>query len=372
MSFYVLSNSRSACNGICVFKPTEESADVEENGVYIGKTMTYRMPFALNPEKLMNPHVAVLGMTGSGKTYFIKGYITRMRLQMGTSLLVVDWNGEYDEVISYLEGKIIRLMPGDCVERSVLSEEVVSINLSEVKDDKQRKLIVADITDLVIKQLHDMKIDDKKKRLFLLDEAWKMLGETSKLGQLFREGRKYGVGVIVSTQLLNDINNEILANAATILIFKMQNAQDYALLVDSGLVPANFMSTLSELDVGSCMIRLAHKGSENGHTNIFIKRVSGVSISVYELRGDRMQIKISRARFLEIAELVISNPESRNKLVAFMEANERSLDLGTLIWSLRKNGSDRVDVVAFLRMIGFDDVSIIKAYEARKAVIIEV
>jgi hypothetical protein len=371
LSLSFLSNSKTASLGVSLFKPSEEGMDLKENSVYIGKSAVYRIPFFLTPDLLLNPHVAVLGMTGSGKTYFVKSYVIRNRLLCGASIIILDWNGEYDELVHYLDGMVFSAEDEPGRLGDYFQGGVSSINLAAIKNDDKRRRIANSIVDTIIEWIHSAKIGDKKKTIFVLDEAWKLLGSKSNLGQLFREGRKYGLGVVVSTQLAKDVNNEVLANAGTLLVFRLQNAEDYATLMDSGLVPAAYHSNLSDLQVGNCFVRLAYKSEGSLRSSIFIKRVEGVSTSVYNIKGGKMQTKISSNRFFEVTGLVIKDGEIKTKLASFIEANERNLELSALVRFLLKNGLKRADIVTYLRLLGFDDLTIIESYESTKEVLIE-
>ena len=79
--------------------------------VYIGKTEFLRIPFFWNPEKLVNPHMCVVGITGSGKSYFVKTFITRANLAFGSGALIIDWAGEYSEWVRSAGGKVVPLGP---------------------------------------------------------------------------------------------------------------------------------------------------------------------------------------------------------------------------------------------------------------------
>ncbi|MGI0100598.1 MAG: ATP-binding protein, partial [Candidatus Micrarchaeaceae archaeon] len=67
------------------------------------------IPFFLDLDKLLNKNIAVLGMSGSGKSYFLKSFIIRSRLQRNSQILIMDWNNEYNEVVSFLNGNVLAL-----------------------------------------------------------------------------------------------------------------------------------------------------------------------------------------------------------------------------------------------------------------------
>jgi hypothetical protein len=48
-------------------------------------------------------------MTGSGKSYFVKTFITRARLVLGTNALILDWAGEYSDWVKAAGGKAVSL-----------------------------------------------------------------------------------------------------------------------------------------------------------------------------------------------------------------------------------------------------------------------
>ncbi len=85
--------------GLLVSSPSES--------VYVGKTQLLHVPFFWDPKKLVNPHICVVGITGSGKSYFVKTFITRARLVFGTSALILDWAGEYADWVRSAGGRVI-------------------------------------------------------------------------------------------------------------------------------------------------------------------------------------------------------------------------------------------------------------------------
>ncbi|MEM4625924.1 MAG: ATP-binding protein [Candidatus Bilamarchaeaceae archaeon] len=78
-------------------------------GVYIGKTRFMHVPVFWNPDKLINPHIAIIGITGSGKSYTVKTFITRASLIWNSNALILDWVGEYDKWVRQAGGRVIDL-----------------------------------------------------------------------------------------------------------------------------------------------------------------------------------------------------------------------------------------------------------------------
>ena len=47
------------------------------DSVYVGPTSIFHVPFSWTFARLTNPHIAVVGITGSGKSYFVKAFLTQ-------------------------------------------------------------------------------------------------------------------------------------------------------------------------------------------------------------------------------------------------------------------------------------------------------
>jgi len=78
-------------------------------GVYIGKTRFLHTPVFWDPSKLINPHMAIIGITGSGKSYTVKTFLTRASLIWNTNAIILDWVGEYEKWVRQAGGRIINL-----------------------------------------------------------------------------------------------------------------------------------------------------------------------------------------------------------------------------------------------------------------------
>lgn len=78
-------------------------------GIHVGRVRHWSVPFSWSPSVLANPHVAVVGMSGSGKSFFVKTFLTRASAAWGTKALILDWSGEYVPWVRQSGGTVIRL-----------------------------------------------------------------------------------------------------------------------------------------------------------------------------------------------------------------------------------------------------------------------
>ncbi|MEM2962959.1 MAG: ATP-binding protein [Candidatus Anstonellales archaeon] len=91
------------------------------NSIYVGRTSIFSTPFFWNPALLANPHIVILGISGSGKSYLIKTFLVRASLVWGANALILDWSGEYVPWVREVGGKIISFKEGhslnllDCI-----------------------------------------------------------------------------------------------------------------------------------------------------------------------------------------------------------------------------------------------------------------
>ncbi|MEM3400336.1 MAG: ATP-binding protein [Candidatus Micrarchaeia archaeon] len=86
--------------------------DDPTDSVYIGRTKIFHVPFNWTFRKLTNPHIAIVGITGSGKSYLIKTFLTRASFVWGTNAIIIDWAGEYKEWVKQTGGKVVALGKG--------------------------------------------------------------------------------------------------------------------------------------------------------------------------------------------------------------------------------------------------------------------
>ncbi|MFA5108574.1 MAG: ATP-binding protein [Candidatus Micrarchaeia archaeon] len=85
------------------------------DSIFIGYTKIFNVPFYWTYQKITNPHIAVVGITGSGKSYFVKTFLTRASYVWGTNAFIIDWAGEYKDWVRQTGGRVISLGKGSSI-----------------------------------------------------------------------------------------------------------------------------------------------------------------------------------------------------------------------------------------------------------------
>ena len=448
---HTLRRSSSLASRHLLLSPMSEQICERLSGIYLGRSRIYRLPLMLDTAALHNPHIAVIGMTGSGKSYMLKSIIAAMHLSESRSVLLIDWNGEYSALIGLLGGTVlnigteVRMDPfellacGACdtgaaaqmissmldlqadelvaleelLDRDGLSEHrlhdvkhlvdalaaesgnrtpalaarlstlahsaalrgakplemrsllhgVHSLNLGTAGSDEARRIACMAALELVISQMHNARIGKETDMLVAVDEVWRLGRGASCLGKLFREARKYGIGVAVSTQLGGDLPREVIANAATIAIFKLQSDADLDFLEGLNIIVRADRKTLANMPVGSCMLHMSH-GSASRATKVLVGKICGPPAGGHVIAGGTMRVRVNAERFARQTEHLSQDPAVRAAVLAYAEESGGNIDLQGLIALLLRLGMRRRDVVPYLRLLGVDDLQIILAFEA--------
>ncbi|MGC9156823.1 MAG: ATP-binding protein [Candidatus Micrarchaeia archaeon] len=83
------------------------------NSIFVGITKMFEVPFTWTFATLTNPHIAVVGITGAGKSFFVKTFLTRASFVWNTNAIIIDWAGEYKAWVKQSGGTIVALGKGD-------------------------------------------------------------------------------------------------------------------------------------------------------------------------------------------------------------------------------------------------------------------
>ncbi|MEM0154712.1 MAG: DUF87 domain-containing protein [Methanothrix sp.] len=344
---------RSLAMKIPFFEPSEPQNLSEEFGeaVYIGKTYKYREPIFYIQKNLINPHIAILGTSGSGKTNLMLNLIMKFSSINGKYIVIVDWSGEYAAI-----ARVLAMSEFD-PKIGLLKSHGTYLNLS--KFEPEVKLQNAT---LLLSQLLDCmgSIGTMDMSIFV-DEIWHLLqySETKpQISRIFREGRKYGIGIIAATQLLGDVNNEIIYNAGTIFLFKIYGTDNLNSLKSSMLLDENELSMLPGLDRGSCYCIMLSLGGQL--QKAIIKHIQKFEIGFCNLRCSSMEYTITKRSIVEAAEHIFGK-EISSKLDFLIESELRSISIEKIIYTLMANGCTREKIIYFMRRLGIKDIIIASA-----------
>ncbi|MDE1865517.1 MAG: ATP-binding protein [Candidatus Micrarchaeota archaeon] len=100
-------------------RPPEPPANMLMNdplqAIYIGSTKIFEVPFSWSFSNLTNPHIAVVGITGSGKSYFVKTLLVRASYIWNSNAIIVDFAGEYKNWVKQSGGIVVALGKGDYI-----------------------------------------------------------------------------------------------------------------------------------------------------------------------------------------------------------------------------------------------------------------
>jgi len=320
----------------------------QDDGIFIGRSERLGIPFMFRQDSLLNPHIFIVGATGSGKSYMMRSLILKSIAISSTRVLIIDFTGEYSDMLFFSASS------PDPADFMLGKEKVAYYNLSALSEASK-----IERAEFILSRI----IEGTRKRgtaasdniLIFFDEAWKLLLKNDMLNMLVREGRKYGVGVVIASQLIEDIEGSILSNIASIFVFRTQNKKSLELLAKNYHLGEREIAKIQELKQGSCMVIQIYK--DKSMSSFFIDRVSGVEIAkMFNLLvGDDL---------IEVSETQIKRAFSKVGLdySKFIGNLSNELKIDELMQLLAEKGLGDKDILFFLRELGIDDDIIAEAF----------
>jgi conjugal transfer ATP-binding protein TraC len=102
--------------GVTAMFPVSSPDVLHPSGIYLGSSYFTGSPVVydqfIGPPSLPNPHIAVFGYSGSGKSVTLKTVASRSALT-GVKIVILDLMGEYESLVSkLLNGKTVRIAAG--------------------------------------------------------------------------------------------------------------------------------------------------------------------------------------------------------------------------------------------------------------------
>jgi DNA helicase HerA-like ATPase len=328
-----------------------------KEGVLVGSARF--LPCFLNFEPLMNPHIFICGVTGSGKTYLMKSLMLRLSVVMDSLVIVIDFTGEYKSFVELvgLHSRAIEDLPGAIEKRA---RGIVHFDLGGIKQEGGKVDAADKILAGISEGMRDFSKSSGRRVFVVLDEAWKLLGSSRPLEAILREGRKYGHGLIFSSQLIEDVDMSMLSNAATLFAFRLQNRQSLDGLARNYNMTEEEIARIQNQNVGSCVI--VQTNALNKRSLLFVEKVAGIVPATFlKIRtDDSMEIEVSRKRFeSEISSICDSAQASR---IVHGAEEAGYVELVELIKELIGDGISRGRVLDSIRGLGIKDREIADAF----------
>lgn len=94
---------------VAVFMPFQAQNIFHEGGIYYGQNIISKKPIVVKRDNLLNGNSFILGIPGSGKSFFAKKEIVNTMLATDYDVLIIDPEREYSELVKRLGGEILRL-----------------------------------------------------------------------------------------------------------------------------------------------------------------------------------------------------------------------------------------------------------------------
>lgn len=237
------------------------------------------LPSVIDLSQAASHHVALLGVTGSGKSYLARSIIEQ--LQQDTKIICVDFTGEW-------KNKLSSLSPVDLIDKSKLPEVEEQIAKKEMEasgryPDKtkileykrviQKKLdeyveafvgsesriamfetpelsnttFIMEFTQMFLESVFNYARQNPGEKIcIVLEEAHTVIPETnflgdlgdygsskalvSKMSQIALQGRKYGVGLVVIAQRTANVSKTVLTQCNTVICFQAFDETSFSFL----------------------------------------------------------------------------------------------------------------------------------------------
>ncbi len=424
---FILSDKAAVYSAAPIARELPEKLAFSESGIYIGKSKGYRIPVFLDLESLINPHISIIGTTGSGKTHLSKVLLAGYAAEKDCNIVVLDWNGEYCKTVEDIGGRICKIGDGDRIslfeafkevrealhfisEQSGMDESeqavlydlflskkskrvssgqiskcldgihkggmrkklggiislgvleeggiklmslfsgVVSIDLSALLSYEDKAFYSKMILKGMLSGMYTSGRKDGIERILILDEAWKHIANDNDIGKFFRESRKYGFGIIATSQLVSDLRNEIIGNSACFFVFKLQNDSDILALRSADIIGDYSPAGLNR---GECILSISFKAYDKPYSAI-IDVMSGNLAKVFCIRGGNMIRNISKIDLENMLRDYLEDDGRVSKVIKSVEAAGNAIDAEGLVFELKLAGLSRINILLLLSELGID------------------
>ena len=353
-----LKNSNVIAGFMPIFQPSENVNSITKSiGVPIGFSEKYSALFRLDLNAPENPHVSIVGMTGSGKTHLIKTIIAGVALIGEEVQIIIDWNGEYVELSTELGGLVIDFDWLEGLKHTIedSSQKIICFNLSNLNEADRREIASGILRNTLVYS-KSKGFSQKVETLIFVDEAWKLISGES-ITAIFREARKYGLSIIAASQMLGDISNEIVANSATLFVFRIQNPVDFSTLKSLNIFEKIGANRIRDLGVGECAALVSP--CPGLKCEAILKVLDLTNLKTYYVRTSGVDKVVSERDIKRISGRLGINERIVSEAIA-ISTSGRHIDVAKMSASMLKAGVELASVITLMRLIGVMDIDISK------------
>jgi DNA helicase HerA-like ATPase len=213
-----------------------------------------KIPIKLDPEKLLSKHMAILAMSGAGKSNLVAVLIEELlRKYDKLSIILFDMHGEYiDALSSKFPTKFVALPSSEInIPFQELSIEIfdalydltdrVRYNISSLHENRNMKTLEPPIV-IIIEEAHILASYDQTiaKRI---------------LARMAREGRKFGVFLIIVSQRPAYLDQTIMSQMNVQVFLRIVNPNDLSNISSSAeTLKKNYLEIIPNLLPGEAII----------------------------------------------------------------------------------------------------------------------
>ncbi len=360
-------NSIILSRQIFATSPSEDRPTAEDSsGLYLGRTLKYNLPIMFNLDSMVNPHISIIGISGSGKTNFMKNLALKFKILEDMRIIMLDWSGEYYNFAVNMQMDCFTfedaMQPANYSISGSFCSSSHYFNMSKIKAAERSYssgMLLSKIEEAIFSSLNG-----NQRISIFIDEVWHFLKDIKArnfISKVYREGRKFGLNMVVATQLYGDLSGDLISNSGTIFIFKLTGNENINGLLRSGLISEPEIPKLLNFEVGMCFCIFSKKDSRI--SKFILKKSQVFQLDNYSIRCSRMELKINVKKFLDMSKKFLAGKDAASKLSFFIESRGgHEIELHSLIGFLLEEGEKRPFIISFCRSLGIGDIDIIAAY----------
>lgn len=241
-----------------------DQSKIPDGQIVVGRVPNSAFPVHVNLNDIVTHNTAILGVTGSGKSYLAFHLIESM-LAEGIKVLILDISRQHFLFLNHQNPTPLK--KADDVPQWIASDSLLGIHQYAV-DDPGYPAITAQFVGKAFDELSKTKlkagVDEPARLCVIFEEAHSLIPEWNQVAQqgdtqqvnrtarIILQGRKYGMGGIIITQRTANVTKTILNQCNT--IFALQTFDQTGLDFLSNYMGSEYAHTLSTLPNLHCVV----------------------------------------------------------------------------------------------------------------------